>query len=96
MDTKVSIQEKNYGVLRLPNDWVALMNEFMKVETAKQPEWFFNGLFSEQYISFGWIPYDQTDKETFPERSVNGKGYSSDNGDLELVMILDKGDIELP
>ena len=34
------------------------------------------------------------DKEAYPERSVNGSGYS--NGDLEHVMILDKGDIELP
>ena len=45
-------------------------------------------------MSFGWIPYNQADKETFPERSVNGNGYS--NGDLEHVMILDKGDIEIP
>ena len=45
-------------------------------------------------MSFGWIPYNQRDKEAYPERSMNGSGYS--NGDLEHVMILEKGDIELP
>ena len=52
--------------------------------------------FSEQSITFGWTPYDQTDKKTFPERSVNGSGYSNGTVDMEHVMILDKGDIELP
>ena len=94
MDTNVSLQEKTYGVLRLPDDWIEFMDPFMKVERVKQPDLFFNDLFSEQYISFGWIPYNQRDKEAFPERSVNGSGYSYE--DLEHVMILDKADIELP
>ena len=94
MDTKVSLQENTYGVLRLPDDWIAFMDASMKVETAKQHDLFFNDFFPEQYMSFGWIPYNQADKEAYPERSVNGSGYS--NGDLEHVMILDKGDIEIP
>ena len=53
-----------------------------------------NDFFPEQYMSFGWIPYNQGDKEAYPEHSANGSGYS--NGDLEHVMILEKGDIELP
>lgn len=96
MHTEVLLQEKTYGVLPLPNDWGAVMKAVMKVESAKQPDLFPNGLFPEQYMSFGWIPYDQLDKETFPERSVNGNGYSSGNVDWEHVMILDKGDVELP
>ena len=68
----------------------------MKVESAKQSDLFFNDFFPEQYMSFGWIPYHQADKETFPERSVNGNGYSNGKVELEHVMILDKGDIEIP
>ena len=78
----------------LPDEWVAFIDAFMKVETAKQHDLFFYDFFPEQYMSFGWIPYNQVDKEAYPERSVNGSRYS--NGDLEHVMILDKGDIEFP
>ena len=94
MDMKVLLQEKTYGVLRFPDDWIAFLDASMKVETAKQHDLFFNDFFPEQYMSFGQIPYNQADKEAYPERSVNGSGYS--NGDLEHVMILDKGDIEIP
>ena len=45
MDTKISLQENTYGVLAIPDDWVAFMNAFMKVEAGKQPELFFSGLF---------------------------------------------------
>ncbi|MCQ6276373.1 hypothetical protein JMM81_15770 [Bacillus sp. V3B] len=72
------------------------MSTFTKVESAKQPNVFFNDFPPEQYMLFGWLPYDQADKETFPKRSVNGNGYSNGTVDMEHVMILDKGDIELP
>ncbi|MFZ0443614.1 MAG: hypothetical protein WAM95_02975 [Bacillus sp. (in: firmicutes)] len=95
MKKKVSLKEKSsYGLMPLPDEWVTIMNSLKKVESAKQPDLFFNDFFPEQYMSFGWIPYNQANKEAFPERSVNGSGYS--NGDLEHVMILDKEDIELP
>ena len=96
MEKKVSLKEKSYGLMPLPNEWVTVMNSFIKVESAKQPDLFFNDFSPEQYMSFGWIPYDQANKETFPERSVNGNGYSNGKVELEHVMILDKGDIEIP
>lgn len=96
MEKRVSLQEKSYGSMQLPDDWVTFMNTFIKVESAKQPNVFINNFFPEQYMYFGWIPYDQEDKETFPERSVNGNGYSNGNVDLEHMMILGKGDIEFP
>ncbi|HHW36272.1 MAG TPA: hypothetical protein GXX18_03120 [Bacillales bacterium] len=96
MMKKVSLKEKSYGLMRLPDEWVTFMNSFLKVESAKQPDLFFNNFFPEQYMFFGWIPYNQADKETFPERSVNGNGYSNGKIELEHVMILDKGDLETP
>ena len=95
MGKKVSLQEKSYGLMKLPDEWVTVMNSFIKIESAKQANVFFNDFPSEQYMSFGWIPYDQAIR-TFPERSVNGNGYSNGNVDMEHVMILDKGDIEFP
>ncbi|MBS4201689.1 hypothetical protein KHA93_18970 [Bacillus sp. FJAT-49732] len=97
MKESVSLQEKNYGAMQLPENWVTFMNTFIKVESAKQPNLFFNDIFTEQYVSFGWISYDQTNKEAFPERSFNGGGaYSNENVDLEFLMILDKEELEFP
>ena len=80
----------------IPDDWATLMNAFMKVESGKQPDLFFSGLFSDPTITFGWIPYAQDDKEIFPERSANGNGYTTGDNKFEHVMILGKEDIELP
>jgi len=88
MEKRVSVQEKSYGLMQLPDDWVKFMNAYIKVESAKQSP--------KRDMFFGWIPYDQTNKETFPESSVNGTGYSDGEVDLEYVMIVDKGDIEIP
>lgn len=88
MEKRVSVQEKSYGLMQLPDDWVTFMNAYIKVESAKQSP--------ERDIYFGWIPYDQTNKESFPESSVNGAGYSNGEVGLEYVMILNKGDIEIP
>ncbi|WP_428909970.1 hypothetical protein [Niallia sp. Krafla_26] len=94
MDTKISLQDKTYGALGLPENWVAFLDAFGKVETAEQPDLFFS--FPEPAMTFGWIPYDQEGKETFPEHSVNGSGFSNGDGDLEHVMIMDKGELERP
>ena len=88
MEKRVSVQEKSYGLMQLPDDWVKFMNAYIKVESAKQSP--------ERDMFFGWIPYDQTNKESFPESSVNGAGYSNGEVGLEYVMILNKGDIEIP
>ncbi|QRG66202.1 hypothetical protein [Brevibacillus choshinensis] len=87
MEKRVSLQEKSYGWMQLSHDWVAIMNAYRKAESAKLPE---------QDLFFGWIPYDQMNKETFPESSVNGTGYSNSEVDLEHVMIVNRGDIEFP
>jgi hypothetical protein len=96
LDKKISLREKTYGMLQLPGEWTTFMNSFIKVESAKQPDLFFNNFFPEQYMFFGWIPYDQSDKETFPGYSVNGNGFSDGNVDVEHVMILNEVEIEKP
>jgi hypothetical protein len=88
MEKKVSLEEKSFGVMQLPVEWAGFMNSIIKVESAKQTDLFFNNSFPVHSMYFGWIPYAQGDKETFPEGSVNGNGYSNGNLDLEHMMIL--------
>lgn len=88
MEKRVSLQEKSYGLMELSDDWVKFMNAYNKVESAKQSP--------ERDMYFGWIPYDQKNKEIFPENSVNGASYSNGKVGLEYLMIVNKGDIEIP
>lgn len=88
MEKRVSTQEKSYGWMQMPDDWVEVMNAYRKAESAKKSP--------ARDLYFGWIPYDQTNKETFPENSVNGSGYSNGEVDLDYLMILNKSDIEIP
>jgi len=82
MEKRVPIQEKSYGLMQLSDEWVTFMNAYKQ--------------FPEQNMFFGWIPYDQTNNETFPGSSVNGTSYVNGKVDLEHVMIVGKGDIEIP
>lgn len=88
MEKSVSLQEKSYGLMQLPDDWVTLMHAYREGESARQS--------LEQLLFFGWIPYNRTNQQHFPDHSVNGSGFSNGEVDLENVMILDQGDIEIP
>jgi hypothetical protein len=96
MEKKVSLQENSYGVMELPDEWTGFMNAVIEVESTQKPNLFFNHFFPERNMFLGWIPYDQSNKETFPEGSVNGNGYSNGNLVIDYMMLLSKGDLELP
>lgn len=95
MEKRATLEEKPYGLMRLPNEWRALMDSMKTIESAKQHDFFFTDFFPGQNLLFGWLPYDQADNQTFPERSVNGHGFLNRTVDIEHVMILNTGDIEL-
>jgi hypothetical protein len=94
MENGVSIKQKPYGVMKMPKDWVSFMSPFIKVESAKLPESIFQTFILEQHMYIGWIPYDQSGKETFPEKSVNGNGYSMEDIVIDHVMILNEVDLK--
>lgn len=95
MEKKISLDKKSYGMLPLPKEWVTFMNAFINVESSKQPDMFSKHFFPEQFMLFGWIPYNQAYTETMPERSFNGSGYSTGKIDLEHLMILNKEELEI-
>jgi hypothetical protein len=94
MEKRITIKQKSYGVMKVPNDWVAFMDSFINVESVKQPSSMFQSFNSEQHMYIGWIPYDQSGKETFPEKSVNGNGYSMKDIVIDHVMILNEIDLK--
>lgn len=94
MEETVSLKEKSYGILQLPEEWTALMNAFIKLDSTKQSDLFFNNFFPEQHVFFGWIPYEDSGNEKFPEQSINGHRYLNGNIHTEFVRIMNEIDIE--
>jgi hypothetical protein len=94
MEKTITMKQKTYGVMKVPRDWVAFMDTFIKVESAKQPNSMFQSFIPEQHMYIGWIPYDQSGKETFPEKSVNGSGYPIEDVVIDHVMILNEIDLK--
>nr|WP_106779316.1 hypothetical protein [Lysinibacillus timonensis] len=94
MEQKIDLQEITYGVMKLPAEWLAFMSASEKIESAKQPNLFFNNYYNGIY--FGWLVYDELQNVSYPESSVNGNGYSISNVNLDYVMLLNEQDIETP
>jgi hypothetical protein len=98
MEKKVSLEVKSYGVLSLPDEWVAIINPLIKIESRRQPTLFSNLIFSEREMFFGWTPYDKLNKESFPEGSINGsRSFNGDaHIDIDFVSILSEAEVESP
>lgn len=96
MEKEISLREKSYGILHLPKDWALVLNSILIENRGGQSSLFFNDFYPLQNAYFGWIPYDQSGKEAFPEQTVNGNSYMVDDIDQEHVMILNTVDLEIP
>lgn len=94
MEENVSLHDKSYGAMQLPNDWVEAINAFTIEGTARQTDWFGNLIQSNQYIDFRWMPRDQLGNEVFTEASVNGSSFSNGKIHLNFVMYVNEKELE--
>ncbi|MGG0720505.1 hypothetical protein ABE096_23435 [Robertmurraya massiliosenegalensis] len=95
LETNVSLQEKTYGVLQLPEEWAAVKKSFIKTDSSQQTDFFFNEMFSDPNLFFGWIAYDRLGNERFPE-DTNGNTFSNGKLTIDYVMILNEEELEQP
>ncbi|MEK5520275.1 MULTISPECIES: hypothetical protein [Heyndrickxia] len=51
-------QDKTYGMMKLPSDWVAIVDSLNKVESEKHPAPLFSSLFANLSIQISWFPVD--------------------------------------
>lgn len=93
MEKKVSLSGQTYGSLKLPKDWVHVMNPLRKIESEKKTGMFlFNDSNNDQY--FGWNSYNLQGKVMLPQGSVNGSGYSSGDETISYLRFMDGHDLE--
>lgn len=91
---EVSLKDTSYGVMQLPEEWVTIIKEFSKSELVKKPSPSFQHFFPDQSMYFGWIPYDEMKRESYPELSSDGSGFSTGDVEREPVMIFNREDLE--
>ncbi|MRG86204.1 hypothetical protein [Salinibacillus xinjiangensis] len=95
LEKKVSLEEKSYGVLKFPQKWAAIKEANAKVMQARQPDKLFSSWMPDHSIYIGWIPYDESNQETFPEQSVNGNTFSDGDVETDFVHILNESELEV-
>lgn len=91
MKTTVSLEEKSYGVMQIPADWVAFMDEYKGVQ---QPNSFFSQFYNDPSIYFGWLSTDEKGNEIYPEHSVNSHTFNIGKTNIDYIMILDQREVE--
>ncbi|WP_456272505.1 hypothetical protein [Bacillus sp. AK031] len=96
MNDTVLLEENKFGVLKIPAEWAAFVKSVNETQSVNQSpmDSFFNQMSADQLISYGWVPYEQGNRETFPRNSVNGSGYSNGEIELDYLMILNEDEIE--
>ncbi len=94
MEKKIPLQAKSYGVMKLPNEWVEIMNSAIKMGAAKDPGQFFHFQPVNYQFYFGWNPYNKEDKVVYSDSSIGG-GFTS-GAEIDYVRSLGTKDIEDP
>lgn len=92
----VSLEERTYGAIPLPEEWENILSENFERFGAKQPTTIFRNSYSSSQMYMGWIPYHRQGESTFPSNSVNGDGYSQGDSDFDYMRLLNETDLELP
>ncbi len=93
MQTTVSLQEKSYGVMQIPADWVTFWDVYKRVQQPDSYS-FFSRFYNDPSIYFGWLSTDELGNEIYPEHSVNGVTFYNDRMNIDYIMILDKREVE--
>lgn len=91
---KVDSEANSYGVMPLPENWLAFLDAYLKVENAKQPSSsFMFDFFPQKHATFAWIPYDVNGEVSFPgPDNASGSGYG--NIHLEYMFSIHEHDLE--
>jgi hypothetical protein len=89
----VSIQEKSYGVMKVPAEWSGIMKDDRGGNLVKSTS-LFADFHRRPHLTFGWHPIDESGEDAFPESARNGSGYYSGDLNEEYLMPLDAGDVE--
>lgn len=93
LNERVPLANQAYGALPLPKKWITLLEEVEDVQDQISPTRFDHFLQQDGFF-FGWLPKDQNGSVKYPERSLNGNGWSNGDVEVDFLMILQEADLQ--
>jgi len=93
MKHPISLKERTYGVMKLPDDWVRILKAIEPAPNVQNSLFTFNHVSNQLNIKA--IPYDRKQNEVFPRRTVNGSQYTSGNFKFQHIFIMDEAELEV-
>ncbi|TVX92481.1 hypothetical protein [Paenibacillus agilis] len=94
MAISIPIEERLYGAIPLPSDWIRMMEEEVRISGSGQSSDLFGWMSASSQTRIGWNSYDRQGKETFTEHSVNGSGYGNGELVLQFMSIINESELE--
>jgi hypothetical protein len=93
MEKRIETASASYGSMKLPSDWLSVIDSLIKMDSAATPNLF--GEFDmNRYMYFAWKPYEQSGIEARLEGTSNGFSFMNDDIELDFVRIMNDSDIE--
>lgn len=93
MKEVVTLENKRYGVLSMPDGWSAFMQSLE--DTQPQSNALFSSFFHNPFVRFGWRPVNARGEYSRPDKSMNGSSFGGEET-WEFLMPVDSRDIEVP
>lgn len=91
MEEEVSLHEKTYGSISLPESWVQVMDSLIVLEKERQPPAELDAVLSHlslpPSVNIYAIFYDEKGQEVYPERDVISSQYSSGSLSVDTIII---------
>jgi hypothetical protein len=93
MKSEVPLQDHPYGVMKLPDNWIVVMEALADGDSGEGSS-FFNDFNPQPHLSFGWIPLDENGNESFPESFLNGSSFQKGDVREEHMRLLNLEEVE--
>lgn len=95
MEYHVPFDGKGHGALKLPNEWIELLERMSEIEAGRTDQLFSSMPMQHDLVRYGWRTVDETGKLKMIEWDVmNGYGFSNGSS-IDGVFPLYEGDLEL-
>ncbi|MBD8498571.1 hypothetical protein [Paenibacillus arenosi] len=95
MSISVPVQERRYGAIPVPNDWIRVMEEEARINRSERSSDIFGWMASSAQVRIVWHAYDRKGKETFAEHSVNGSSYWDGGLALRFISSINESELEV-
>lgn len=93
MKKELNRLEISRGIVKIPKEWVSVLNSYSELASAKQPS-MFDTMFPDSPLFFAWNAYDDKGKVTFDGIQSNGSSFSGGDEQIEFVRFLDELEME--